>query len=178
MTCSGFSLEHYLNLGKRQSEIQSNASRDDFYRSIFIKYCDYLRENQLFDPAFETQSQAEPYYNLIVVDEAQNFSLLALRQLERISHDHAIVYCMDSQQNLYSHRNVRDLLVQSFRHDGITLGFVLLNTTHRYTQNVARALDNIKYMARTIQGGSLDKQEAPLMCVTDTGPGTFMCIDE
>jgi len=178
-TCSGFGLADYVALGARQSRILGEEARIAFYTKVFSAYCTHLDGLKQFDPAFScVPAPEESVYDFIVVDEAQNFSLHQLRQLERRARHHAIVYCMDSQQNLSSGCPVRDLLTQSFFKNGITLHLAQLNTTHRYTHNVARALNHIKSMARIIQGGSLDKQEAVLISLAPNDEGTFRCMGD
>jgi ankyrin repeat protein len=178
-TCSGFNLEDYSALGVRQSRIEGKEAKEAFYTKIFTAYCSYLEQRHQFDPAFSSvPAPEEPVYDLIVVDEAQNLSLHQLCHLQSMTRDNAIVYCMDSQQNLFSGNPVRQKLTQIFHKRGITLHLAELNTAHRYTQNVAGALDTIKSMARIIQGGRLDKQEAVSTSLAPNDVGTFRLMND
>lgn len=179
-TCSGFSLEDYQDLGLRHSLIETGAGRQAFYTKIFQRYSLVLTEQGKVDPALSAVTRRETRYELIVVDEAQNLSVLQLLELEQLAENHAIVYCIDSQQNLSTNCSVRDLLTQSFVCSRLpALTPILLQTTHRNTFNVARALETIKSMSGIIHGGVIDKKEASRVIVpADTMLGACLVMPD
>ena len=165
--CSGFTREHYIALGARQSAIVDTEGRQAFY-DLYEKFITYLNESSCIDPVFFHVDEPVSQYDLIVVDEAQNLSLHQHHQLAQFAKERAIVFCMDSHQNLLDANPVLGLLEQSFRQSGMPLTLRSLDTSRRYTQQVASALTHVMEMGRKMLGGKLDKHEALSMPVEKT----------
>lgn len=158
--CSGLSKEAYAALGMRQSSIEQGSGRDTLYE-FYLQYLVFLGTKQA-DPAFFSWSEMSinnegNRYDFIVVDEAHRFSLLQNKTLARLVRNHAIVYCMDSLQNLVDQYSSRVLLELELRDVGVQTH--TLDKAYRYTINVAKALDQVLENNRLIMGKG-DKQEA------------------
>lgn len=162
--CSGFTEEGYLALGVRQTVITDLEARAVVY-SLYNRYVNYLNNTRLIDPAFEVLNQPHDTYDLIIVDEAQNLSLHQHSQLVHLARNNAIVFCMDSHQNVFDSNPILSLLEQSFRNKHLELTTHTLKQTHRYTKQIASALTHIMAMGRKVLGGISDKHEALTMPV-------------
>ena len=160
--CSGFSRAEYLSLGARQSMIPPEQ-RNDMY-DMYERYLGHLVHHRKIDPAFSA-FEVEACYDMIVVDEAQNFSLQQLLQLARLTTDHAIVYCMDPNQNMIDATPIRVLLTQLLRSANVST--MSLGTTYRYSECVGQALNKMLALKHRIVGGKIDKEEAGVMAWAD-----------
>jgi|GEM_PF-2001389 len=154
--CSGLTEEAYRDLGERQSSIIRGEGR----AALYACYLSYLRVlDSRIDPAFSPlQDKERELYDFIVVDEAHGFSSLQNVLLAGLAKDHAIVYCLDANQNLedqYSTRSILELQLRDQRVRTITI-----DKTYRCTQQVANALDGVLENNRRILGGKIDKVEA------------------
>ena len=173
--CSGFTPEHYCSLGERQSSVP-REHRAAFYRFYegYLRHLSFIHE---FDPELNSFSD-EAVYDFIVVDEAQNFSLVQNKQLARLAKDRSIVFCMDSHQSLLmGEHSPQVLLNECLRAESISLNPLILKTTHRCTQQVAEALSRINSIRQKLLGGNIDKSETSEICVrSDAAEGTFMLM--
>ncbi len=105
----------YLELGVRQS-IFALSEREAIY-SLFEKYLTWLKENQLFDVNIvsrQWQSLAEPTYDFIVIDEAQDFTNVQLALILRtLRQPGQFLLCGDANQivhpNFFSWSGVKSL---------------------------------------------------------------------
>lgn len=170
--CSGFSKADYLRLGERQSTIP--PEQRERMHDMYQRYLRHLDAHEKIDPAFST-IEIDAGYDMIVVDEAQNFSLQQLLLLERLATHHAIVYCMDPNQNMMDATPMRVLLKQLLREVNITS--INLEKTYRYTERVGQALNNMLELKHRIIGGKIDKDEASAMSLAGGMPaGEFFLI--
>ncbi|MDF1683266.1 MAG: ankyrin repeat domain-containing protein [Legionellaceae bacterium] len=154
--CSGLSQEAYCDLGERQSSIPRGEGRT----ALYTCYLSYLRVlDSRIDPAFSCwQEEQRELYDFIVVDEAHRCSSKQNLLLAGLAKNHAIVYCLDANQNLedqYSTRSILELQLRDQRVRTITL-----DKTYRCTRQVADALDGVLDNNRRILGGKIDKAEA------------------
>ena len=145
--CSGYETAEYLALGERQSLV----TRDQ-RQNILTMFQDYIKHKT--DPAF-LPIPKNPIYDLILVDEAQDLSLLALNNLDGIAKDHRIIYFIDNHQQLYDRRSVCPYLLHKFqipdeRH-------IRLNTIHRCPFKVIQVINTILDFKHRLVGGLSDK---------------------
>jgi ankyrin repeat protein/UvrD-like helicase family protein len=152
----------YLALGVRQS-IYLGAQRESLY-DLFERYRDWLKEQQLFDAslvAHEWRALAQPRYDFVVVDEAQDLTAVQLALvLSMLRQPGRFLLCGDSNQivhpNLFSWSRVKTLLWRdeqaAQRHDLFVLRANFRNG--REATRVANTLLKVK-QARF---GSIDRE--------------------
>ncbi len=145
--CSGYETAEYLALGERQSLV----TRDQ-RQNILTMFQDYMKHK--IDPDF-LPIPKNPIYDLVLTDEAQDLSLLALNNLHGIAKDRRIVYFIDNHQQLYDRRSICPYLLHKFqipdeRH-------IRLNTIHRCPFKVIQVINTILDFKHRLVGGLSDK---------------------
>lgn len=162
-TCSGFSLEHYLNLGDRQSQIHDQHDRELWY-DRYQRFLNDLLINQIVDPCFSAPTlDQNNQYAMIIVDEAQLLSIHALKKVYQCAGHNNIVYCMDPHQNTEDTLSTGVLLTLALRQEGSLIYQVELSKTHRCPVSVIELLNRLIQMEYHITGGKVDKQESGKM---------------
>jgi ankyrin repeat protein len=155
--CSAFTLEQYLRLGRRQTNLHDAGQKTAVYRS-YERYVCYLNQSSRIDPALMQPATFEnAVYDFIAVDESQNFSLKQLIHLVQLATNAAIVLNMDSHQNLMDSCPVRVLLPVYFH--PMTFETQSLQKNYRYSQYISSMLQEILVLKRTVFDGKLDKEE-------------------
>lgn len=156
--CSAYTQDGYIALGKHQSLIDA-AQRAALYQQ-YTNYLAYLRSHSLIDPVFcSLSSDVSAQFDCIVVDEAQNLSLVQQKNLYRLAHHATIAYCIDPHQNLIDQCATRPLLEQwHWTERGNTLPSVYLEHTYRCSYSVAAAI-NALLQAQHHVIGKIDKAE-------------------
>ncbi len=149
--CSGYDEASYLALGRRQSLVNSEERQQ-----IYTLYQRYLDHQATFgyDPAFYTFDETNTY-DCIVVDEAQDFSHGANKNLCRLVKNDQIIFCLDSHQQLYDRRSIRPYLLQQLGVD--ERHHVQLNTTHRCPPPVVAVANIVIALKHRLVGGIADK---------------------
>ncbi|MCH9755950.1 MAG: ankyrin repeat domain-containing protein [Gammaproteobacteria bacterium] len=159
--CSGFSQDNYNQLGNRESSVPKGPLRQAIYEA-YQRYVTYLNHENTFNPDFISLNQLDKnpaLYHLIVVDEAQNLSPLALNQLSYLTSREAILYCMDAHQNLADAQPIRPLLKKIFYDKNITLNNITLNKTYRCPENIAHVINATIQLKHALTGGKIDSYE-------------------
>jgi ankyrin repeat protein len=157
-TCVAYTEAEYLALGQRHSLLPKEAPSDKTPSARQVLYRAYLDYQKSFAP-YEIDASFYPgsheaSYDLIVVDEAQDFSLGNLRYLHALAHHQAVVFCMDSHQSLKGSLSVRPYLLNTFN-----ASHTLLETSHRCPANVVLAANEVISLKNRLTGGLADKEE-------------------
>jgi hypothetical protein len=169
--CSVYTQEQYMQLGVHQSRLNPEH-RPALYQQ-YENFQDYLISQKLIDPVFSAFT-AEPKYQLIVVDEAQLFSLRQLKNIHQLAINSAILYCMDPLQNLVDTTAIRQLYQQLHwsQERGLGIHTISLDKTYRCSELVVRAVNAILTAKHEFMG-TVDKTEAHNLVVdnshTDAG---------
>ncbi|WP_131764425.1 hypothetical protein, partial [Legionella drozanskii] len=151
---SGYSPEDYLDLGKKQSQLQRQE------RSWLDKvYSDYLKnlakENQ-FAPEFSPLALKD-YYDLITVDEAQDFSPGQLISLSLAAKKGAVVYFTDSHQQLFDERSIRSFILKKLHI--AQENHIELTVMHRCPPKVQASANEVIAFKHRLVGGIADPDE-------------------
>ncbi len=169
--CSVYTQEQYMQLGVHQSRLNPEH-RPALYQQ-YENFQDYLINQKLIDAVFSAFT-AEPKYQLIVVDEAQLFSLRQLKNIHQLAINSAILYCMDPLQNLVDTTAIRQLYQQLHwsQERGLGIHTISLDKTYRCSELVVRAVNAILTAKHEFMG-TVDKTEAHNLVVdnshTDAG---------
>ncbi|MCH9757221.1 MAG: ankyrin repeat domain-containing protein [Gammaproteobacteria bacterium] len=167
--CSGFSLGDYEALGTKESSIPQGPLREAIFHA-FTKYKSHLENyNQVNPDFFRLPQLDEAYspYHLIVVDEAQNLTTLALDQLRQLTANQSILFCMDAHQNLADAQPIRPLLKKILHKKNLTLNNVTLDRTYRCPVNIARVINASIQLKHTLTGGKIDTHEVSEMAADE-----------
>lgn len=98
---AAFDKKSYLNLGENQSLMKDPIEKGEIYEAFQLYKKHLIKEKRLDPSLFQFNQPIEPIYDLIIVDEAQDFSHIQLQQLQKLARNNCIVYCMDSNQSLH-----------------------------------------------------------------------------
>eukprot|EP01064_Diplonema_japonicum_P034207 TRINITY_DN7018_c2_g1_i3.p1 TRINITY_DN7018_c2_g1~~TRINITY_DN7018_c2_g1_i3.p1 ORF type:complete len:1815 (+),score=370.95 TRINITY_DN7018_c2_g1_i3:45-5489(+) len=149
---SGMSSEEYAALGVRQKLLPSDKSScvPEAYRQYLL----YLQAGNMVDLSFLEQ-RFETEYDLVVVDEAQDFSRLQLKQLCAAAKDSRIVFCMDPQQSVHDVLSSKDYITSLCS----TIQVVTLPETFRTPLAVIPVVNRLLSLRREMVGGVVHKDE-------------------
>lgn len=157
-----FSLEEYQQLGVRQS-VFANGDREEVH-SVFSRYLAWLKTESLYDPnifAFAAQKHIEPTYDMVVVDEVQDFTTMQLSAvLKSLKHPTQFLLCGDANQvvhpNFFSWTSVKRLLHQrDLSRDIIRL----LPGNHRNDDNIIKLANKVLAL-KNVRFGSIDRESS------------------
>ncbi len=153
---SGHEKKDYISLGHKQSLFQEEDERALLYR-IFKAYSRYLNENNYYDPAFCDLSLLQGY-DLVVMDEGQDFSLQQLKNLLALAGDNLCI-CYDPNQSLSDAQSILAYLKDHFYQKQINVTNIAFHETYRCPANIA-AMANVVLDIKQQLAGRADKQEA------------------
>ena len=158
--CCAYLKEEYCKLGKRQSLLESDSEREAFY-GIYQAYGLFLgQSNQIHAPFCELGRVDS--YDLVAIDESQDFSLLQLSSLWKLARHRCAAFCMDSHQSLFDRHSKRPFLLEMMGcHGQEDVVHIELPVTYRCSSKVARAADSLIAAKYQVTGGLADKKEAP-----------------
>ena len=111
----------------------------------------YLEKNNKVDLSF-LQLTALPTYDLIVVDEAQDFSHLQLILLSNMAKDGKICFAMDSHQSLFDLKSIQPFLKQAFT----DIVVIPLSASYRCPNNVIQLANKVIKVKHQLVGGTAD----------------------
>ena len=156
---SGYSEEGYLELGERQSSVDSKGRQ--LICGCYNAYMSFLKTNNLVSPALQDLSPSN--YSLVVVDEAQDMSYGQLNQLRLFAPKSQIAFLLGEHQILFDGKSRFNYLKQLFfaNKTDVSISRLLLNyRSSPAVLNVANGLINLKYQ---VTGGAADKEESAAM---------------
>ena len=152
---SSYSKEDYLTLGKRASLFRDLELRQMLYQAL-AAYLVKLKNDGIIHPAFHRPSETG-VFDAIVVDEAQDFSLLQLSVLNQLTTGSRIVYNLDSNQSLNDSKSRRPFLEQLFFNESKTVTSVYLTGTYRCPHVVIHFANALLRLRDTLRGGAAEK---------------------
>jgi hypothetical protein len=156
--CAALTDVEYLALGANQSAcpIEKRAL-------LYANFQRFMAAQRVVDPVFYRLDHP-PVYDCIVVDEAQNLSLIQQDNLYRLAKDHAVAFCMDSHQNLIDQCAMQTLLRTRYwttAHDPGMHSIYLANT-YRCSPQVVGLVNQLLQAQYTVMG-KIDKQAASVL---------------
>ncbi|KAJ9451623.1 hypothetical protein DIPPA_25088 [Diplonema papillatum] len=147
--------EEYGALGVRQRLLQ--GERAGFVAGVYRQYQEYLAEYRRVDLAFAEVLLAE--YDLVVVDEGQDFSRLQLKQLHAAARNCSLVVCMDPQQSIHDAISSKDYLTALCGPHDPPFSVATLPETFRTPLSVIPIVNRVLDLRRMLIGGVSHKDE-------------------
>ncbi len=158
--CAAYSREEYCNLGERQATLPKGNLREVLYKA-FEAYQRSLDERHCVNPPFYAIAMRDGY-DLVIVDESQDFSHLQLKNLAQLAKHQHIAYCMDSHQMLLDVLSPRPFLLSMLRRTDVgEVPHIELPVSYRCPLQVARAANEMIQAKYRLTGGTADKRETP-----------------
>ena len=163
---SGYTKEEYLTIGKRASLFRDLEIRKVLFQAM-TAYLAKLKNEGCIHPAFHRPAETA-VYDAIVVDEAQDFSLLQLDILHRLTTASKISYNLDSNQSLNDSKSRKPFLERLFFNEGKTLSPVYLTGTYRCPHLVIHFANALLRLRDTLRGGASEKGDVTtIQCSPD-----------
>ena len=152
------SLEAYLAKGSRQTLFTDVDERRAVF-DVFQRYQRYLRETNAIHPAFYAWAGPVPLFRKMIVDEAQDLSLLQLKQLLSVTENFQMACAMDPHQSLTVSHSLRVALTELLTQGRAKPSSYQLTRTHRCPRNVAQMANKILALKNHVFDGVSDKFE-------------------
>lgn len=149
--------EEYLALGARQCLYHTREEKENIWK-LFGEYKAWLREQNKYDIRFMSMNR-QGIYDLMVVDEAQDLSPLALLCLFNLAKEGQISYFMDTQQDLEDSLSKRIHLKQLMYANNVEMSMKILPTVYRCPSSVLRLANRWLGVKALLLGGIADKEE-------------------
>jgi ankyrin repeat protein len=156
-TLSPYSKEEYLKLGAKQSLYEDQDDRNNVW-SLFQKYTVWLKTNNKYDIRFADMKK-KGGYDLIAVDEAADFSPLAMMQLYNLAKNGKISFFMDTQQDLEDGLSKRIHLKKLMFKNNIKIVSIHLPSVYRCPKAVVDLANRWLGIKAILSGGVADKDE-------------------
>lgn len=165
----GYSREAYLasEFGKRNSLFDPSQKKIiyDLYEEYLLFVKNQMSKNQLFDLNLckvnsGIGKENEHEYDIILVDETQDFSLGQLHDLKQSSHNNQMVISIDTNQDLEKGLSLRTHIKGLFTLNGIcSLNSISLIKSYRCPEIVIELANCLIALKNKITGGVADKAE-------------------
>ena len=158
--CAGFeTIAEYYALGQRQSELTDRKNRE-YVAKTYHHYIEHLSSlHQISPELFVARGVVEPFFSLIMVDEAQNLSPAALVVMQRLAIHNNIIFFAGDQQVLNSRRPNLPYIRARYHEQGIQITELNLRQTHRCPKRVVQLVNELTRLKRLVAGGISDKHE-------------------
>jgi len=156
--CAGFkNQEDYFALG-RQSILPKGDERSYVYRA-YMHYSDYLLSQGLISPELFIPPEYHPFYDLVLVDEAQNCSPAQVFLATRLAQDRQIAFFAGEHQGLARVGSILPYIRWIFETKHQSIAEVSLPFTHRCPHAVIPLINELMRLTRNATGGLADKKE-------------------
>jgi len=172
------SRKDYLDLGIKQS-IYAPEEREQAYE-LFEKYQSFLLKEGYYDTnqvSFQYLNRVESRYDLVVVDEVQDFTPIQLSLiLKTLKHPQQFILCGDANQivhpNFFSWSKIKSLFYQdSSSHELIRI----LNKNYRNSNAITTMANNVLKIKRA-RFGSIDRESHYLVENQSKTSGDVYCL--
>ena len=144
------SWEQYKSLGARQSLVGEEDKRKWLFTE-FGNYTAYLQHHQLLDLSFYKPKLTDQF-QLIVVDESQDFSHLQLTSLCDAAFQSQICYCEDARQSLEDNLPKKTFFGRLLDAKNSNVIFKELSVTYRCPASVVKLANAISTLGATLSG--------------------------
>ncbi|MDP1602172.1 MAG: AAA family ATPase [Legionella sp.] len=151
------SSSQYMSLGGRQS-LFHDKSEKIWLETAFQAYMKHLQTSNLIDPPFYPL-EIGAFYDVIVVDEAQDLSQLQLDLLAKMAKDRQIAFCTDSQQSLRDSQSKIPFLQSLVQDYHGKINQIDLPSSHRCPLRVIKAANAILSIKNILREGTGHKGE-------------------
>jgi ankyrin repeat protein len=163
----GYSRKTYLAdaFGKRNSLFE--PSQKSIVYDLYEQYCEFVthqtRDKQLLDLnlcSINADIGKENLYDIILVDETQDFSLGQLHDLKQLSVNNQIIMSIDSNQDLEKGLSLRTHIKGLFTVDGTCyIKSLFLVKSFRCPELIIELANCLIALKNKITGGVIDKDE-------------------
>ena len=168
--------DEYLNLGIKQS-IYLDEHKENIYL-LFEKYLQFLKDNNYHDLnvlSFAYLNQTQPKYDVVVIDELQDFTMIQLHLiLSTLNEKNNFLLCGDSNQivhpNFFSWSKVKTYFYNNYAIEQ-DIAFVL-KQNYRNSLQVTE-LGNRILRVKNTRFGSIDKESNFLITGNTANQGTI-----
>lgn len=158
--------DEYMALGARQSSTGNEEGLRAYINFLYENYRTYL-ENKIRKPDpslypivnIHTPTRDEDFYEMIIVDEAQDCSRLQLRTIAAFARDNKVLFCMDPHQDLMGDLS-RTWICSTLFNTNVRVSTVHLGQSYRCPQRIAEAATAMIALKYQSTGGATDKAEA------------------
>jgi superfamily I DNA/RNA helicase len=192
ITKAYLSKEDYLSLGVKQSLFDLSV-REQIY-DLFLKYLDYLKKNQNYDPnivAYNTLPSVVAKYDYLIIDEVQDLTNIQIKLLlSALKTPFNFILCGDSNQiihpNFFSWAKIKTLFYQAQESNQNHANMLNIQPS-----NIVTILANNYRNSRTIvdiankvlkikqkQFGSIDKESNYLVESVVESQGTIFLLNK
>lgn len=156
---SGYDLELYFPQNNNISTIQSLFPSINQRKWLYTAYCEYqaiLKQESKIHPAFSTIPNMKKYH-VIVVDEAQDFSLLQLKIIYQARIDNNIYFFNDPNQTLDDNLSKTTFLTHLCNQRNLSL--ISLSGSYRFPLEIMRLANAVMDLKLRLTGGLTDKRD-------------------
>lgn len=151
------SVDNYLEQGKKVSLITDEEVKKKSY-DCFADYKAYLSENNRVDLRFFDANIEEASYDLVIVDESQDFSPQQLKNLVRVAHADQHCFFLDTNQSDYV-VSIRSYLANLLSEQAKRpISQYSLKVTYRNSHAVLRVANACLKLKNAIVRGKGDKE--------------------
>lgn len=162
-------VKEYKDIGGKKHHYHTPDEQEVIW-NLFNKYKDWLQSEQKYDPRCYRSSQKD-LYDLTVVDEAADFSPIAMMQLYNLTKNGQIAYFLDTQQDLEDSLSKRDLLKRMMHVKGVKIASIALPSVYRCPKAVVDFANSCLDMKAFLTGGIADKDEYRSVQAKSNDPG-------
>lgn len=155
--CSGYTPPIYLELGTRQSLVPREL------RKNILDALNAYQQHLLAQNVIDTKlciPEFTPSYQMVVVDEAQDFSHAQIVSISKLANDKQIICFMDSHQRLHDRLSIRPFLLNLLEIPKDSASHVQLTGTYRCPPKIMDAANQVIHLKHLLVQGIADKFEA------------------
>lgn len=170
--------ETYLSLSDEDSTLP--VEKRELYWSIYEEYCKWLRKNGLFDEndlartALKEQQNKKVLFDLIAVDEAQDYTEMQLYFIYTLSRNKTgILYAGDGNQNVNPTLFRTSHLKTLFEKAPLPLEVEILHRDYRCPGNVVETANNLADFRVEKIARQHEEEENVLECIGEFGPKPY-----
>jgi superfamily I DNA/RNA helicase len=170
------SLKQYQNLGERRAHFTRPEETAFLYEALF-SYREYLKEQGRYDPTL-CPLLMRPEYDLVLVDETQDFSYLQIQELFKCAINFQVALFMDSHQSLFDSLSKRHFLTELLpEYARNCMNFIELASSYRCPDIVIELANRILMLKYLLTGGKSFKQESSSVKSAFEKLGSLQWID-
>ncbi|RUR17280.1 hypothetical protein ELY21_11205 [Legionella sp. km535] len=160
-TSKAYTQSSYEGLGEKHQSLFKKEHRSWLYQA-YQDYAAYLRHHECIDLSFY-HLQSTEVYDMVVADEAQDFSKAQIQQLIALTPSLQIYFCRDSHQSLTDSQSsgpfIKEHLYQLGHKTGIEVQHIQLPSSYRVFPNAQPLVDKLLDLRLKLIGGRADNLE-------------------